>query len=102
MWLHGSNRALMRRLQAQAPGNLFLHDFGVCDRYAGGLEAASRVRCPVRLVLGERDQMTPPKAARSLGTALKAHVTLLPGGHSLMSELPDAVLNALREGLQQE
>jgi pimeloyl-ACP methyl ester carboxylesterase len=100
MWLHGSNRALMRRVQAaQTETNLFHHDFGVCDRYAGAMRAAGQVRCPVSFILGELDQMTPPKAARELVAALKASVALLPCGHALMQEQPDAVLNALRAAL---
>ena len=100
MWLHGSNRALMRRVQAAQTGtNLFHHDFGVCDRYAGAMRAAGQVRCPVSFILGELDQMTPPKAARELVAALKASVALLPCGHALMQEQPDAVLNALRAAL---
>ena len=100
-WLHGSNRALMRRMQAQNPEiNLFLHDFGVCDRYRGGMEAAAQVRCPVHFMLGERDQMTSPKTTSGIAEALKAHVTVLAGGHSLMQEQPDAVLNALRDALK--
>jgi pimeloyl-ACP methyl ester carboxylesterase len=103
-WLHGANRELMRRTLAgaagrDAEGNLFVHDFGVCDRYVNGLQAAAQVRCPVHLVLGERDQMTPPKAAAELARVLKARVTTLPGGHALMHELPDGVLAALRTSL---
>ena len=99
-WLHGSNRALMRRVQAaQQSVNLFHHDFSVCDHYANGLQAASAVQCRVSFVLGERDQMTTPKAARELATALQAKVTLLPCGHALMQELPDEVLAALRTAL---
>ncbi|HEY1092574.1 MAG TPA: alpha/beta fold hydrolase, partial [Burkholderiaceae bacterium] len=61
-WLPGGNRALMRRIFAgQSAVNLFEHDFRVCDAYAGGLQAAARVRCPTTLILGERDQMTSPK-----------------------------------------
>jgi pimeloyl-ACP methyl ester carboxylesterase len=99
-WLHGANRALMRRLQAGQPDtNLFEHDFRVCDAYANGLQAAARVQCPTTLVLGERDQMTAPKAARELAAALKAKVLTLPAGHSLMQEAPDGVLNALKAAL---
>jgi pimeloyl-ACP methyl ester carboxylesterase len=99
-WLHGANRALMRRMQAgQTAINLFHHDFGVCDRYAGGLEAAAKVRCPVAMILGERDQMAVPKQSRELAQALQARVHKLKAGHSLMSEAPDAVLAALREAL---
>ena len=89
----------MRRLQAgyaaAGHGNLFHHDFGVCDRYAGAMEAAARVPCPVRLVLGGKDIMTPPKATAALAEALRAEVRLLPSGHALMGESPDAVLAAL-------
>jgi pimeloyl-ACP methyl ester carboxylesterase len=99
-WLHGSNRALMRRMQAGQPAlNLFEHDFGVCDRYAHGLEAAAAVRCPVHFVLGSADQMTSPKVTRDLSAALNARVQVLPSGHCLMQEVPDGVLNALRAAL---
>lgn len=100
-WLHGANRALMRRMQAGAAahGNLFLVDFAVCDRYANGLQAAARVTCPVSVVLGERDQMTLPKASGEIVAALRARPVMLRAGHSLMTEAPDALLNALRTAL---
>jgi surfactin synthase thioesterase subunit len=67
-WLHGGERALKRRVQSrQRETNLFHLDFSICDRYAGGMEAAARVQCPATLVLGERDQMTSPKQTRELG-----------------------------------
>jgi pimeloyl-ACP methyl ester carboxylesterase len=98
-WLHGGNRALMRRLQAayasQGHGNLFHQDFLACDGYTRGLEAAAQVRCPVRMILGRIDQMTPPKAADTLAAALKADRLVLPAGHSLMGEAPDGVLNGI-------
>jgi pimeloyl-ACP methyl ester carboxylesterase len=96
-WLHGSNRALMRRMQAgQTTVNLFHHDFGVCDRYVSGLDAAAQVRCPVDFILGARDQMTPAPSSRELAAALKARVHTLDAGHALMTEAPDAVLATLR------
>ncbi|CAN5808963.1 alpha/beta hydrolase [soil metagenome] len=100
MWLHGSNRALMRRVQAgRTDVNLFHHDFGVCDAYAGGMAAAERVKCPVTFILGDRDQMTSPKQTRDIAQALKARVLTVPAGHSMMAEAPDAVLAALRAAL---
>jgi pimeloyl-ACP methyl ester carboxylesterase len=100
MWLQGANRALMRRVQAgQTAVNLFHHDFGVCDRYAGGMEAAAKVQCPVSMVLGERDQMTSPRQTREIAAALKARVHHVAAGHALMTEAPDAVLAALRQAL---
>jgi pimeloyl-ACP methyl ester carboxylesterase len=99
-WLHGANLMLMRRVQAaQHDANVFHHDFSVCNAYANGLQAAAKVSCPATLVLGERDQMTSPKATREIAAALKARVVMLPGGHSLMQEAPDGVLNALRTAL---
>ena len=99
-WLRGNGKALNRRNQrgyAEAGhGNLFHHDFGVCDRYAHGLEAAAQVRCRVRFVLGEQDLMTPPAATSALAAALKAEVIKLPAGHALMGEAPDGVLKAIR------
>ena len=103
-WLHGSNQALMQRVLAgpNATGcavNLFHHDFSVCDRYGNGLAAAAAVACPVTMVLGAQDQMTPPRSTRDIAAVLKARVVLLPSGHSLMSEVPDGLLAALREAL---
>lgn len=99
-WLRGGARALMRRLQASYAGhhhgaNLFHLDFGVCNNYARGMEAAAQVRCPTLMVLGDKDQMTSPKATSELAGVLKARVTLVSAGHSLMTEAPDAVLNAI-------
>jgi len=102
-WLHGGNRALMRRLQAAhaaaGHGNLFHLDFQVCDAYAAGLETAQRVRCPSLMILGHSDQMTPPRTAAALTSALHADSITLPAGHSLMAEAPDGVLNGLRSFL---
>ena len=96
-WLQGGEIALKRRLQGrQTTVNLFAHDFGVCDRYAGGLEAAAKVSCPAGLLLGERDQMTSPKQTQGLTQALKARVLTVNAGHSLMAEAPDQALSALR------
>ena len=101
MWVHGSNRALMRNTQdGQKELNLFEHDFRLCDAYAGGTAAMAKVNCPTTLIVGERDQMTPPKATKELATLLKAKVVMVPTGHHLMAEAPDAVLAGLREALE--
>ncbi|MCU0966680.1 MAG: alpha/beta hydrolase [Burkholderiaceae bacterium] len=100
MWLHGSNRALMRRMQAGWRDlNLFHHEFSTCDRYRGGEAAMGKVGCPVSLILGRADQMTPPERARELAATLGAQVHTMPAGHNMMSETPDATLAALRAAL---
>jgi pimeloyl-ACP methyl ester carboxylesterase len=99
-WLHGGDRALMRRMQAaQRESSLFVSDFAACDRYRGGLSGAARVACPVTFVLGTRDQMTQPSQAGELAAALRARVVTLPCGHALMSEAPDGVLGAVRAAI---
>ena len=98
-WLHGAGSALMHRIQDGGAGNLFAHDFRVCDAYAHGLEAAAAVRCPAHLIVGTRDVMTPPKAALQLGETLRARVMQVRAGHALMQEAPDAVLAAMRQAV---
>ncbi|PZP29937.1 MAG: alpha/beta hydrolase [Roseateles depolymerans] len=97
-WLRGGSMALMRHLQArQTAANLFEQDFLVCDRYAGAEAATARVTCPVDLVLGKFDQMTPAKAVAPLQTAWpSARTHILPCGHNLMGEAPEQLLSVLR------
>lgn len=100
-WLRGGSTALKRRIQARQPAlNLFEHDFKLCDGYANAEAAASRVACPVTLILGALDQMTSPKQTALLETWLKPRVHRLPAGHEIMAEAPDAMLAALRQALQ--
>ena len=94
--VHGGARALMRRMQAGwQDGNLFHADLAACDAWRGLEALAPRVRCPITLVLGQRDQMTPPKAVEPVRTALRPRVVTLPCGHDLMAEDPDGLLKAI-------
>ncbi len=65
--------------------------------YTGGLAIAGDIECPTLLVLGERDAMTPAKAAKPLAQAIPGArtVTLAACGHMMMAERPDEVLDAL-------
>jgi len=101
-WLYGGSRALMRRvLASNSRVNVFFTGFKACDSYANGEAAMAQVQCPTLFVLGKDDQMTPPKAAQSLvAKARHAKVVKLPAGHSLMTEDPDGVLQALKDFLK--
>jgi pimeloyl-ACP methyl ester carboxylesterase len=90
-WMLGGSMRLMER---SAPGALHA-DFVACNNYR--LADLASVTCPVLLVLGSKDQMTPARAARALGEGLQHSQTVVveSSGHSLMSEQPDAVLDAL-------
>ena len=97
VWMTGNALRLMERSQ---PGALY-SDLLACHRYAGGLAAARKIRCRVLLILGQRDLMAPAKNAAALTAALTGCrvVTVPDCGHSLMTEAPDTVLDALREFL---
>jgi pimeloyl-ACP methyl ester carboxylesterase len=94
VWMTGNALRLLERSASQ----VLATDLEACARYTHGLEAATRVRCPVLCVLGESDLMAPPPGAAALLDRLPSpDVVRLPRcGHAMMSEAPDAVLDALR------
>ncbi len=100
-WLYGGSRALMKRILASNPKvNVFHRGFKACDDYRGGEAAMEKVRCPVLFVLGRKDAMTPPQAAASLQRkADNSRTVVLDAGHSLMTEAPDGVLDAIKGAL---
>ena len=100
-WLHGLNRALMRRvLASNAKDNVFYTSFHACDSYAHGQEAMAAVQCPTLFLLGANDQMTPPKSAQSLiNQARQPSVHTLQAGHCMLQEAPDQALDAIRSFL---
>ncbi|MDR5877646.1 alpha/beta hydrolase [Caballeronia sp. LZ032] len=99
-WLQGANRRLMERVSLLGEALLFHTDFSACNAYAEALERAGAVRCPVCVLSGRRDIMTPPRASRPVVEALrKAGATVqtveLDAGHAMMTEQPDATLDTL-------
>ena len=74
-------------------------DLAACDRWQDGLQAATRVHCPVLLVSGDCDRMTPADAVvplRDAFTACAACLVILPGvGHALMQEAPQQLVDAM-------
>jgi len=93
LWQIGMNRRLMERA---AQGVLFT-DLSACNDYQSGLERAAKVACPALILSGSHDLMAPPKATLALAGALPGarRVILNGAGHAMMSEQPDAVLDAL-------
>lgn len=99
-WCHGVSRkadpagaeawtarllALMGRTD---PGALAV-DLRACDIYTDAAAAAAKVRCPVTLIVGERDKMTPPDGGRALAAAFAAaRLGALDCGHTMMEEQP--------------
>jgi pimeloyl-ACP methyl ester carboxylesterase len=92
MWMYGDTLARLRRLE---PGVLY-NDLKACNEYSSDF---ANVKCPVLLILGKRDVMTPPKAASPILQKIPSAKSEIvdPAGHSLMAEAPDATLDALVE-----
>ncbi len=97
IWMVGSSLRLYERSK---PGALY-HDMKACNEYQCGLERAGAVECPVLMVLGSEDRLTPVRGTRPLQEALNhPEVSVLPGaGHTLMMEAPNALLDALHRVL---
>jgi pimeloyl-ACP methyl ester carboxylesterase len=97
LWMMGGALSLLER----APRGALATDLAACNGYGGSLSAAARVACPALLLLGAADRMTPPAKARPLAAAIKgARTVVLPdAGHMLMTERPDAVIDALQDAI---
>ena len=97
MWMVGSTLRLFERSR---PGVLHA-DMNACNQYLQGLERAATITCPVLMVLGRGDRLTPVRSTMPLQEALPEPrvVVLEASGHTLMAEAPNALLDALRSAL---
>ena len=94
--LLGASRSLNGRSK---PGVLHaaLH---ACNNYRPSMEAVRALRLPTLVLAGMRDQMTQFKAGKALAAEIPgAKLVALDVGHSMMSEAPREVLQALRDFL---
>lgn len=94
-WMMGSGIRLIER----GPDGVLGTDLAACNDYLVALDSAAKVTCPVLLILGEIDRMTPPSGARELaGRFPDSRTVVVPGaGHLMMIEQPDHTLDALAE-----
>lgn len=90
------------RLMERQPRGTMLADLAACDAWTGGLERARALRCPALFVLGERDQMAPPRQARALIDAIPgARVVEVRGcSHAIPVEGADELRDALTDWLR--
>jgi pimeloyl-ACP methyl ester carboxylesterase len=93
LWLPAINLRIMER---QPTGTLF-NDLSACNAYRNGMETTGRLDCPVTLVAGTADRMTPVKSARKLAATLPDAilVEIAGAGHALMAEAPEAVAKVI-------
>ncbi|MEO0317528.1 MAG: Alpha/beta hydrolase fold:Thioesterase [Pseudomonadota bacterium] len=99
-YVPGGSRRLMQRVSQRNPEHVFFTDFSACNGYANGEQAAAALGaqgCAALFLLGQKDMMTPAKAAASLAAQLpKSQLVKVDAcGHALMAEQPDQVLDAL-------
>ncbi len=90
-------------LEQAKPGVLFTA-LSACNNYQVGEQAIAAIKGQMEIVVvaGGEDQMTPmPRdTAAMLHVRLGAHLELIPDcGHMMMSEKPEATLQALRRYL---
>ena len=89
-------RGALRLLHRTPPG-VYHGDLSACNNYAQGQEASAKVRAPTLVLMGEEDKMTAPKASQQVVDRLQSATTvrLAKTGHSMLSEAPNQVLDAL-------
>ncbi len=94
MWMIGSTLRLFERSR----DGVLHNDMAACNNFTQGLERAQTVSCPVLMVLGKEDRLTPARGTIPLQKAFPSpKVALLEGaGHTLMSEAPNDLLDALK------
>ncbi len=99
LWMLGGARALV---ETGEPGALHT-DFTACTEYRDAPEAAAAVACPVRLVVGLGDKMTPPKSAHQLIAAMDQDLVtvtrLADVGHMMMIEDPRSTRRVLLDAI---
>lgn len=85
-----------RLLERSGPG-VFFADLNACDEFAGGESLASRVKADTLVIVGNQDRMTAPVNALKVAALIPGAkvVRLEPCGHAMLSEQPNAVLDAL-------
>ena len=84
------------RLLHRTPKGVYHKDLSACNAYENGSPRALVSR-PSLVLMGEEDKMTAPRASQKVVDRLNdAEVVRLPkAGHSMLSEAPNQVLNAL-------
>ncbi len=96
LWMTGGVRALVERSR---PGVLRV-DLAACADYDEAVVRAESLTCPVVVVIGAQDKMTPPRSGRALAESMVhsrgVEVLDLPhAGHMMLTEEPKAVREAL-------
>ena len=86
-----------RRLNARARPGVLHAGLNACNAYRADAAKVAALKVPTLVVAGKRDQMTQMKSGRALAESIPgARLVTLEAGHSMMSEAPRGLLEALR------
>jgi pimeloyl-ACP methyl ester carboxylesterase len=86
-----------RRLNARSKPESLHVALNACNAYRADAEKLVALAMPTLVVAGKRDQMTPFKAGKALADSIPgARFVALDAGHSMMSEAPRELQQALR------
>ena len=93
IWMVGATMRLLEK----AKTNVIYNDLRACEQYTDGRNHAEKIQCPTLFILGKKDIMTPSEIGKEMAQIItNSRIELLKGtGHSLMSEQPNDVLDAL-------
>lgn len=93
-WMMGGGERLLQRI----PDGVLHADLSACNAYQGAMAAAENVTCPLLIVMGDQDKMTPARAGAKLVAAIAdaQQVTIPACGHMMLAEKPDESLDALK------
>jgi pimeloyl-ACP methyl ester carboxylesterase len=90
----GWRLGLALQVLAKAAPGVLRDDLAACAAYDG--DDGERVRCPTLVLCGSEDRMTPARKGGELAALIPgAETRTLPSGHMLMTEAPEATLDAL-------
>jgi pimeloyl-ACP methyl ester carboxylesterase len=93
-------RTYFKQLIANSPGVLY-NDFVACANFDLGRRATELSR-PTLILAGQQDLMVPLRLSEALATSLpRAQLRTVPGGHMLMQETTEEVVQIIETALQE-
>jgi pimeloyl-ACP methyl ester carboxylesterase len=86
-----------QRLLEQAGEQVLFTDLSACNHFTPEPSFTSNISATTLVIIGAQDKMTAPVNARHIAASISNAqiVTLTPCGHAMLTEQPNAVLDAL-------
>ena len=87
-----------QRLLERSKDDVFFTDLNACNEFINGAELAQKITVATLVVFANQDKMTAAVNAMEVAETIPncRTVRLQPCGHSMLSEQPNAVLDALK------